>query len=203
MELDHIVIAAERLEQGCAWVEERLGAELVPGGQHAALGTHNCLLSLGPETYLEVIAIDPRGARPAYARCFGLDDFTGPPRLVAWMARVAQLEKALHSAPDGAGRIRALTRGDLHWLMAIPESGQSPFDATYPGLIEWQSAPLPPKRLPDRGVRLERLTLTHPDAGALAAALAALDDPRVDIRPGARPGLSASLRLAGGNVALL
>lgn len=203
MELDHIVIAAELLEDGRAWAEHMLGAELVTGGEHAALGTHNCLLSLGPETYLEVIAIDPRGTQPAFARCFGLDAFTGPPRLVAWMARVENLTQALLSAPAGAGRIRALTRGDLHWLMAVPESGYSPYDGTYPGLIEWQSAPLPPQRLPDRGVRLERLTLSHPDADALETALDGFEDPRVHFRKATQPGISASLRRATGNIALL
>ena len=31
---------------------------MVPGGKHAFMGTHNCLLGLGPGFYLEVIAID-------------------------------------------------------------------------------------------------------------------------------------------------
>lgn len=203
MHLDHIVIAAERLEAGRAWVADRLGVAPDPGGRHAALGTHNCLLSLGPETYLEVIAIDPDAVRPAFARCFGLDEFSGPPRLVAWMARVGNLAQALQAAPDGSGDIHQLTRGDLRWLMAIPESGYAPFDGTFPGLIEWQSSLLPPQRLPDRGLRLERLSLTHPRANALKAALEGLDDPRVEIQHGTGPGLSAGLRLTDGNAASL
>ena len=203
MQLDHLVIAAEALEEGCAWVAERLGVVPVAGGRHPALGTHNCLLSLGPDAYLEIIAIDPDGDSPDFARCFGLDQFAEPPRLVAWMARVRDLSRALQAAPEGAGRIRPLTRGDLRWLMAIPESGYLPFDGLYPGLIEWRSAPLPPARLSDCDLRLDRLSLTHPRAEALEAALEGLDDPRVEVRTGAPAEIAAELRLPGGKAALL
>jgi hypothetical protein len=41
------------------WVEDRLGVSLEAGGRHSAFATHNRLLSLGPDCYLEVIAVDP------------------------------------------------------------------------------------------------------------------------------------------------
>ena len=43
--LDHLVVAARTLEEGVAWVESRLGIAMGPGGKHAAMGTHNRLLS--------------------------------------------------------------------------------------------------------------------------------------------------------------
>ena len=63
MRLDHLAIVADRLEPGVAWAEERLRVALRPGGRHARFGTHNRLLGLGPDCYLEVITPDPEAAR--------------------------------------------------------------------------------------------------------------------------------------------
>ena len=54
---DHLVIAAESLEAGVAWAEERLGVSFEVGGQHLRYGTHNALLGLVDGLYLEVIAV--------------------------------------------------------------------------------------------------------------------------------------------------
>ena len=62
--LDHIAVAATDLAAGAQAVEAKLGLPLQPGGQHPHMGTHNRLMTLGPD-YLEVIAIDPEGAAPA------------------------------------------------------------------------------------------------------------------------------------------
>ncbi len=71
--LDHIVIAAKTLKQGIDYVADHLGMEPQPGGQHTRIGTHNALLSLGADCYLEVIAIDPELPTPNRPRWFGLD----------------------------------------------------------------------------------------------------------------------------------
>ncbi|MFV0291902.1 MAG: VOC family protein [Paracoccus sp. (in: a-proteobacteria)] len=36
---------------------------------------------------IELIAIDPAARAPSYLRWFGLDHFTGPPRLISWVCR--------------------------------------------------------------------------------------------------------------------
>jgi hypothetical protein len=173
--LDHVAIAATSLAQGVAWVEDRLGVPMAAGGAHAAMGTHNRLLSLGPSEYLEVIAIDPAAPPPPRARWFGLDRFSGPPRPVAWVLRSDDLEA--ESWPAAAGPAMALRRGDFTWRITVPDSGLGPFGGLFPALIEW-SGPHPAERLPDQGVRLTGLTLCHPEITALAASLP-LRDPRL------------------------
>lgn len=196
MQFDHLAVAAEELEAGAQAVAAALGVALEPGGVHPAMGTHNWLLSLGPGEYLEVIAIDPAAPPPPQPRWFALDEFAGPARPVAWVAcsenGAEGLARALALAPPGVGRPMDLARGDLRWSMTVPESGLLPLDGLFPALIGWKGTAHPADRLPDRGVRLRRLVVSHPQAGALRAALAPLiNDPRVVITLGAEPALAA------------
>lgn len=190
--LDHVAIAATDLDTGAAQMTAALGVALNPGGQHALMSTHNRLASLGPAEYLEVIAPDPAAPPPGRPRWFALDAFTGPPAPRAWVLRVPDLDAALAQAPPGAGRATAFQRGDLRWRMAVPDDGWLPWDGLFPALIEWQSGAHPAPRLPDPGLRLAAVELTHPDADGLAAALARLiHDPRVSVAA----GRSATLRI--------
>lgn len=189
---DHLAIGAETLGAGTEAVEAALGVPLEPGGAHPAMGTHNRLLSLGPGEYLEVIAVDPDAARPNHPRWFALDDFRGAPRPCAWIARTRALMPALARAPRGAGQPHALSRGNFAWDMAIPDTGLLPFDGVFPALIAWKSKAHPSDALPDRGIRLRRLILSHPDAAALRAALTPLiEEARLAITLGAEPHLAA------------
>jgi len=202
-EFDHLAIAAGDLGAGVAKVEARLGVAMAPGGQHAAMATHNRLLALGPGEYMEVIAIDPGAPGPGRARWFALDSFDGPPRPRAWILRCPDLEAALAVAPAGAGRPLDFARGDLRWRMAVPDDGMLPFDGLFPALIQWQAGRHPAGVLPASGLSLARLTLTHPRGAALAAALAALtDDPRIEVRTGPAPAMAAVLEGPAGAVVL-
>lgn len=189
--LDHLALAAETLEAGVAHVEAALGVTLAGGGQHPLMGTHNRLLGLG-DLYFEVIAIDPSAPRPAFPRWFDLDRFAGRPRITNWICRCADLEAELALSPPGTGAPVALSRADFRWRMAVPADGVLPFGNAFPALIQWEGPAHPAPRLPESGVRLDRLEIAHPEAGALAAALAGrLDDPRVALVPGA-PAMRAA-----------
>lgn len=199
LEFDHLAIAAESLDEGVASIEEALGVALAPGGEHPLMGTHNRLLGLGAGEYMEVIAINPAAPPPGRPRWFALDGFTGPARPRAWIARGADLRAALTQAPPGTGQVHAFTRAAYAWEMAVPETGLLPFDGLFPALIGWQSRAHPADVLPDQGVRLRRLVITHPEAGALRAALAPLiSDARLAITLGAEPGLAAEFDTPGG-----
>lgn len=179
--LDHLAVSCATLEEGADWLAERLGVAVEGGGKHAEMGTHNRLLSLG-DLYLEVIAIDPAAPAPGRARWFDLDRFEGAPRLTNWVARCDDLEAELAVSPAGTGEPMALARGEYRWRMAVPADGVLPFDSAFPALISWQGAAHPARALADRGVRLRRLEIGHPEAAALRAALdGRLDDPRVAV----------------------
>ena len=167
MQFDHLAIAAETLDEGVAWVEDTLGIALQDGGDHPQFGTHNKLLSLGGDSYLEVIAARP-GTVPmeARARWFGLDEFQGIPRLVTWVVRVNSFSDALDQIPYPPHEVLSLERGQYRWRMAVPDGGALPLDGVAPKLIAWDG-PHPAPNLTDQGVRMERLELSHPDIDLL------------------------------------
>lgn len=193
--LDHIVIAARTLEEGAAYVEAVLGVKLSQGGHHAQMGTHNLLLSLGPEEYLEVIAIDPGADDPGYPRWFDLDRFDDPPRMTNWVCRTDDLDAALDAAPEGAGIPLEFTRNDFAWAMGVPDDGVLPFDGAMPALIEWGSgSPHPAPRLPDLGLRLSRLDVFLPEADRLMQAFPAMASlGHVSVRSGPEKRLIATI----------
>jgi hypothetical protein len=200
-DVDHLVVSSATLSEGVAYIEDLLGVPMSEGGDHPLMGTHNCLLSLGPSTYLEVIAVNPAAEAPGHARWYDLDYFTGPARLTNWALRVPDLHQALQRAPDGSGDALQLTRGDLRWDMAVPADGRLPFAGCAPGLLSWQGD-MPMQHLPDHGLRLAALEITHPEAEALAVALHPLVvDKRISVHTGAS-GLSAWIDTPDGLVQL-
>lgn len=171
MKLDHIAIAGTTLAEAVEWVESRLDVPLQPGGVHEVFGTHNQLLRLEDGFYLEAIAIDPAAPSLAYPRWFDLDRFSGSPRLTNWICQVPDLDEILQHLPQAGDPVQ-LSRGGLRWRMAVPKNGQLPYDSCFPALIEWQSPAHPGVLLTRQGCRLEKLTISHPQAKALESELA-------------------------------
>lgn len=177
-EIDHLVIGARTLEEGAAFVEAHLGARPAPGGRHEGIGTHNMLLGLGPELYLEVIAPDPGQPQPPHPRPFDLDDpathmmLEAEPRLLAWVARTPVLEAvAARLGASHAGEVRAWKRGGLSWRMAMPPQRQD-MSNLIPALIQWDDGRGAAPGLADSGIRLKALEAEHPDPDSVRTALA-------------------------------
>lgn len=184
MILDHLAVAGESLADAVAHVEDALGVRMGAGGQHARYGTHNRLIGLDDGLYLEAIAIDPDATPPTYSRWFDLDRFTGAARLANWICRTSNLQAALDGIAQDAGVPVKMERGDLRWLMAVPETGILPMQGAFPAVLQWQ-VPIPPgERLASSGCRLVHLDVAHPEASSLAASLG-LQDTRVRFVAGA------------------
>ena len=174
--LDHLVVAARTLDEGAAWTAARLGAEPTGGGKHALMGTHNRVLSLGPDAYLELIAIDPEAAPPARPRWFCLDTpgmaarLARGPALVHWVVRTDDIARdAALLAPEV--EVLEMQRGDFRWRIGVAPGGLFADEGTRPTLIEWLGE-RPSRILPETGIRLQRLLLHHERAANTLAALA-------------------------------
>ena len=72
--IDHIVIGAANLISGTKILETKLSTKFSPGGEHMIMGTHNKLLKLQSNIYLEVIANNPNVSKPSRQRWFSLDE---------------------------------------------------------------------------------------------------------------------------------
>ena len=177
-QLDHLVIAAADLASGRAWVEEQLGIDMQPGGEHAYFGTHNALLGFRGG-YLEVIAVNPAAPAPPHPRWFGLDTsemrrkLTSGPALIHWVATVQNLPASLQASLENHGQAVALSRGNNRWQLSVPPDGMLPLGGVLPSLIQWESIS-PAIRQGDAALRLEHLTLTTPDPARLERALGTL-----------------------------
>ncbi len=166
--LDHIVVAACSLEEGAEWVESQLGIRVPPGGSHEAMATHNRVMALGPEVYLEIIAMHPGMAPPASPRWFGLDDpsvlhrLRESPQLLTWAVQTDDLTSLVRSSRITIGKIHQARRDQLRWKVALTDDGRLNAGGMFPLCIQWQMDVHPASRMPDLGCRLQSLTLFHP-----------------------------------------
>ena len=165
--LDHIVVAADSLKQGVDYVRSCLGIEIPKGGFHRTMGTHNHLMQLGNDAYLEVIAIDPEAKVPTRPRWFGLDDsllraaIKQGPRLITWVMNTADIRQLADSAGFDIGTPTALSRDQLKWEIGLTDDGRLLAGGMLPYCIQWHSAPHPSRDMPDFDCLLQNLTIYH------------------------------------------
>ena len=171
--IDHLAVTAPSLAVGAAYVRDLLGVAPQAGGEHPRMGTHNLLLRLGEDLFLEVIAPNPAAPPPLRPRWFGLDALAPgtPPALSVWVARTADIQAAADACPESLGIIEPMQRGALTWRITIPADGSLPMEGIAPVLIEWQAEPHPAANLQDHGLSLARLVLHHPEPERVARLL--------------------------------
>ncbi|WP_091998556.1 VOC family protein [Paraburkholderia lycopersici] len=180
LRLDHLVVTARTLEQGVQYVSDALGVAPAGGGAHPLMRTHNRLLGLWGDAYLEVIAADPgaKSGANARARLFALDDpavqarLERGPYLAHWVARVEppkNLARWRDQYPQRIPELVPMTRGDFSWQLTVADDGAFPAwqgagDGVLPSLIQWDTARHPAQLLADSGIALTSLTGFHPQA---------------------------------------
>ncbi len=219
--LDHLVVVAPSLGAGVDWCERTLGVTPGPGGEHPLMGTHNRLLRVAtvdfPRAYLEIIAINSVAAPAAPMRARRWFDMDSPalqaslaqhgPQLVHFVANVPDIGIALaalaalgHDRGPALAASRATPRGLLQWQISVRDDGQRLFGGGLPTLIEWGSTH-PAGGMPDSGVTLQALSVSHPQADALRAAYNAIGLQEVTLTHGPA-NIVATLRTPLGSVSL-
>ena len=206
--IDHIVVAAHSIEQGIEYIQAELGVDIPEGGLHATMGTHNHLMQLGNEIYLELIAINPDGEIPRHPRWFGLDDalmraaLKRSPRLITWVMNTLDISQVAENAAMSIGTPTQLQRDNLSWQFALPDDGRLLGNGMLPYVIQWHSRPHPANTMADLNCRLQSLQIHHNRTQWLQQKLESIGAQALveihqldDSRP---PYLSASIETPGG-----
>lgn len=133
--IDHILIAVEDLEKAME-VYRRLGFQVLVGGEHPTVGTHNALVPLADGSYLELVGV----RKPELAQQFPfgqqvLEAIARPNRLVGFALESADVNGDVQAirdrgltmakAPPG-GRVRPDGQ-QVSWRTAHPEDPRLPF----------------------------------------------------------------------------
>lgn len=203
-QIDHFIWGVSDLEAGCAEIERRFGVTPQPGGSHPGLGTCNALLSLGSETYLEIMAPDNPGPGSVGQRLAQLD----APGLISWVLRSTDLaqitqtvaQRCAELAPLGPVKSERLTPlGDrLAWqllfLTGHAHGGLVPF------YIDWQDCPHPSASAPTGG-QANALVVASPQAGRLGQLFSELGID-IAVTSAAQAALSVQVETSAGNVML-
>ena len=202
LKLDHIVLAAETLQEGVDYVQDRLGVSLDVGGQHDLFGTHNRLLGLG-DCYFEVIARNPLAKPAKRPLWFDLEHFAGPPRVITWLCQTREMGQTLSALPYDPGQVITVTRDDLIWDLTVAEDGRLAMGGAAPSLIDWKTTIPPTHRLREVGCRLKQFKVSHPQAGQLRAwADHMLKDPRIGFETSEMPMMSLTISTPNGDADL-
>ena len=211
--IDHLVFGCDDLQDGTSFLEQTLGVGFAGGGKHTLMATHNRLLKLQDSIYFEAIAIDHEAVQKhgniGRKRWFSLDEdrtkkrLAQSPRPLTWVVAVDDIYDAVSKCGYDAGEITAMTRGDLEWMLTIPEDGTLVEDGLLPGFIQWPGGRNPANKLPESGTWLQRLILQCPQPDAIGQSIEQLGiDGPVEVRPGP-PNLIFEMRTSAGELVSL
>ena len=206
--IDHLVVAAPTLAGGIQYVEQTLGCKMQPGGQHPRMATHNALLKIGADCYLEVISIDPDAEPPRRKRWFELDSLLPQtrPRLATWVMRTHDIHEVTNATQLKLGVIEYMCRGLLEWQITIPPDGRLPLHGIAPALIQWKDEVHPVSQLAESSVSLRQIVGHHPAARHITTLLNAANFTGpfsvTEPRDGISSGLAAEFQTPTGLVVL-
>jgi len=200
---DHLVVAIRSLSEGIAAFERLTGIRAQIGGQHPGRGTENALVSLGADSYLEIIAPQPRVQLSAADEAMRAVDHL---KILTWAVRVSDVDDAIArlktagfatSAPRPGARVTP--QGErLEWTTFDLDKPSLP---VAPFFIRWSDATKHPSSTAPGGCSLQGLNVRDRSADRLAAALAVLGVGQVTVSDG-DPAIEASLACGSKTVTL-
>ena len=144
--LDHIVLGCNTLQEGTDYVEKKLGLTLSEIGYHLHMGTHNRVIKISENIYLEVIAIDPKANKPQHFRWFNLDNekqqarLKKSPQIIGYVIENQNPDMLKFYNP-----FFEASRGNYCWEFAMPKSDDTLINdeliesGLVPSLIKWKS----------------------------------------------------------------
>ncbi|HHM20676.1 MAG TPA: VOC family protein [Bacteroidetes bacterium] len=203
--VDHLVYAVPDLDEAVKELEKKLGVAPVPGGKHRSQGTHNALVHLGNNSYLEIIAPDPDNTDFTGQRWMGID-LIDRPTITRWAVSTNDLDRDrayLATIDPQLGGIKGGSRKrpdgtKLIWkaTVVLPE----PKVEVLPFVIDWKGTDHPARSLP-QVCQLVELRGEHPTPWFIETAIHSLN---VGMKMGVadEPAITAIIETPKGRVEL-
>ena len=212
--IDHFALAAQTLEIGQEYILKKTGLTVPFGGVHQGMGTHNCLMATGDDSYLEIIANDPNQPDPSRPRAFNLDDCkvmartAVRPHIQTVILRTSDaVQDAMKAQEVGVdlGNIVDAARGDLRWILVMREDRTLALNGTAPPLIEWPAGPHVSKGMHYEGLILTKLTIASPESEALKTLFTAMNvqDGRLRVEYADTKKITATCQLPNGRTVFI
>ena len=199
--IDHVIVGIADLEQGIRLLSQVTGVAPERGGQHPGRGTQNALLSLGPHTYLELIAPagEPQGEMKGLLDLHELTPIGWAIGTKDLDATKGRLEAAGFrvSAPRDGSRVKPDGQ-TLRWRTAALED--VPGELTL-FLIEWSTQTPHPAKTSPAGCTLAAMEIRGPKSEKLAQLVTELRL-GATVHEGATPELSLTLNCLAGRITL-
>lgn len=202
-QIDHLLYGTKDLNEGIDFIHQLTGVKPVIGGSHPGLGTHNALLGLSHNIYLEIIAPDPN--QNVDRVWMDLDQLEHP-KLFRWAATTRDVQSVRDlglKAGWDIGEVKSGSRyksdGELlEWTLSDPNVNLG--DGLVPFFIDWGESGNPTPELP-KGCKLEAFEAVHPKSEEIEGMLTDLG---LDLTPdkGTRVQLIAKLQTPKGPVTL-
>jgi len=179
--IDHIVYAVANLEHGIERFTKATGLEVYPGGEHPDWGTHNALVRIGEQTYLEFLAKN-KSAEPMHSQTWMGLDILEEDKITRWALATNDVEREARFLKKydeklstiGIGSRASKDGSTLNWLMTnvlpSPEVEVAPF------LLDWKNSKHPTVGLP-LDCSIKSFIIEHPESELLKKLLEKLDCP--------------------------
>jgi len=201
--LDHIVYCCKDLQAGMRLIHDLTGVRPIYGGRHLTKGTHNALIKIGAQSYLEILAPDPENKDVDPLRWMGID-LIEEPVITRWAINsdnISLQAKTLQDYRPDYGSVqegsRALSDGStLRWALTDP-LGQ-PAVEVVPFLLDWKDSIHPTVHLNQECTIID-ISLYHPDPSKISPILSQLDLD-MTIQKGTTESISITLETPKGQV---
>ena len=144
--LDHIVLGSFTLEEGTEFLENILQAKLSDIGYHKDMGTHNRVIRISKEVYIELVAIDPKRKNLNNRKWFNLDNsnlqskLKISPQIIGYV--IENNDRNINKYYDP---FFEASRDSYKWQFAMPTFKNNILDSEIieagiiPSLISWKS----------------------------------------------------------------
>jgi len=198
--IDHIAYAVPDLGKASLLLAELLGCEVIIGGRHLNNGTHNALVNLGNDIYLELLAIDLDNKDIKAPKWMGVD-LISKPRVTRWAIKSQEMHSDLSALNKYNSELGQSFEGSrkkqdgslLKWQMALP--APAPEIEIAPFAVNWKDSIHPTASLPNECELLD-IELTHPSPELFNTLF---DDMNLDQKVSLGPKTQIKLKISSPN----